>query len=51
LGEEIKEVVNEFEKAGVYKFNFNAVNLSSGIYYYRITAGSYSSVKKMILLK
>lgn len=51
LGQEVKEKVNEFEKAGVYKINFNAENLASGIYYYRFNAGKYTSVKKMVLLR
>jgi photosystem II stability/assembly factor-like uncharacterized protein len=51
LGEEVVNLVNEFKEAGNYKVNFNAGRLSSGIYYYRLSAGNYSSVKKMILLK
>jgi len=35
--------------AGHYNINFNADNLSSGIYFYRIKMGEYSEVKKMIL--
>jgi photosystem II stability/assembly factor-like uncharacterized protein len=51
IGEEVREVLNEFKKAGGYKINFNAGNLASGIYYYRIKTDNYSSVRKMILLK
>ena len=51
LGEEVINLVNEFKDAGNYKVNFNAGRLSSGIYYYRLSADSYSYVKKMIVLK
>jgi hypothetical protein len=50
-GEEIKKLVNEYKAAGGHKVNFNAAGLPSGIYYYRIESGRYSSVKKMILLR
>lgn len=51
LGNEIATLVNEEKSAGIYNVNFNASNLSSGIYYYKLTAGNTSSVKKMILLR
>ncbi len=51
LGEEVRTLVNEHQTAGNYKVNFNAENLSSGIYYYRIVSKNYNAVKKMILLK
>ena len=51
LGEEVKTLVNQEQPAGSYNINFNADNLSSGIYFYKINAGNYSAVKKMILLK
>ncbi|MGD8779487.1 MAG: glycosyl hydrolase family 18 protein [Ignavibacteria bacterium] len=51
LGNEIKTVVNENKSPGVYEIIFNAENLSSGIYFYRLIAGNYSSTKKMILLR
>ncbi len=51
LGEKVVELVNEMQKAGVYKANFNASNLSSGIYIYRIQAGDFVQSKKMLLLK
>lgn len=51
LGREIQTIVNDELSAGTYKFNFNANYLSSGIYFYRIDAGKFSSVKKMILMK
>jgi photosystem II stability/assembly factor-like uncharacterized protein len=51
LGKEISTLVNEYLKAGTYEIVFDAVNIPSGIYYYKITAGNYINTKKMILLK
>jgi len=50
-GKEIATLVNSEKEPGNYNINFNGSKLSSGIYFYEITAGSYSSVRKMILLK
>jgi photosystem II stability/assembly factor-like uncharacterized protein len=51
LGREIATLINEEKPAGEYKVEFNAANLPSGIYFYRIKAGSYINTKKMVLLK
>ncbi|MDP2303735.1 MAG: T9SS type A sorting domain-containing protein [Ignavibacteria bacterium] len=51
LGKEIKTILNEIKKAGVYEIPFNGSELSSGLYVYRITAGNFISEKKMILLR
>ena len=51
LGQEVSKVVNEFLSAGTYKINFNANKLASGMYLYKITAGKFTSTKKMLLLK
>jgi len=51
LGNEIATLVNEEKSAGTYTVNFNAVNLPSGIYFYRMKAGSFSDTKKFILMK
>jgi hypothetical protein len=51
LGQLVKTLVNEYKSPGSYKVNFDAGNLSSGIYFYVITAGDFNSVKKMILIK
>ncbi|MFA7359959.1 MAG: YCF48-related protein [Candidatus Kapaibacterium sp.] len=51
LGKEIKNLVSSNLQAGKYTVNFAATNLPSGIYFYKLTAGSYSSVKKMTLIK
>ncbi len=51
LGEKVKELVNNTMKAGFHTVTFNASNSSSGIYFYKVSAGNFVSVKKMILLK
>lgn len=51
LGREVAQLVNEQKPAGNYSVEFNASNLPSGIYIYRLTSGDYSAVKKLILLK
>ena len=51
LGSEIATLVNEEKNYGTYKVIWNAQNIPSGVYFYKITAGEYSEVKKMILLK
>ena len=51
LGREVATLVNEKENAGSYSVNFNASRLASGVYFYRLTAGSYVSVKKLVVLK
>lgn len=52
LGREIRTLVNnELTSAGEYSINFDATDLPSGIYLYRLQAGKFSQVKKMMLLK
>jgi hypothetical protein len=51
LGQEITKLVNREQAAGKYSVDFNAEKLSSGIYFYKIQAGNFSSFKKMILMK
>lgn len=51
LGKIIEKLANEKLDAGSYSFNWNAQDISSGIYYYKIEAGEFSNVKKMILIK
>ncbi|MCH9028333.1 MAG: T9SS type A sorting domain-containing protein [Bacteroidetes bacterium] len=51
VGEEVSVLVNETVNAGFYEIKFNAANLPSGTYFYRIQAGNNVQVKKMLLLK
>jgi hypothetical protein len=51
LGREVTTLVNEEKKPGNYEVRFNASNFASGVYIYRLTAGNFVSVKKMMLLK
>ena len=51
LGNEIATLVNENKPAGNYEVTFDAKNLSSGIYYCKLQAGSFNQTIKMILLK
>ena len=51
LGKEIAILVNENKAAGIYEAEFNASQLPSGMYIYKIQAGSFSDVKKMLLTK
>jgi hypothetical protein len=51
LGNEVAELVNENKQPGSYEVKFNATNLTSGVYFYQIRAGSFLETKKMMLLK
>ncbi|MEN8191929.1 MAG: T9SS type A sorting domain-containing protein, partial [Bacteroidota bacterium] len=51
LGKEVQTIVNEKQSAGHYEVSFDAGNLSSGVYFYRIQHGEFVSSKKMMLLK
>jgi len=51
LGQEITTLINEEQSAGIHRINFTAGDLSSGIYLYRIQAGSQVITKKMILMR
>ena len=51
LGQTVKVLEKGFKNAGSYSVNFNATELSSGTYFYKIEAGQFSQIKKMILLK
>ena len=50
-GQKIDVLLNQYMKAGQHQVKFKAKNLPSGIYYYRIGAGKFHDVKKMILIK
>jgi hypothetical protein len=53
LGREVNTLVNENMQAGRYRttFNISNMNLSSGIYYYKMNAGTFSDIRKMVLIK
>ena len=51
LGKEVAQLVNEVRNVGNYSVDFNAANLSSGVYFYKITAEGFSDVKRMMLIK
>jgi S-formylglutathione hydrolase FrmB len=51
LGQEVATLVSEDQKAGYRSVDWNASNFASGVYFYRLEAGSFVSVKKLLLLK
>jgi hypothetical protein len=51
LGQEVATLVNQHQVAGNYMATFNATPFASGVYFYRLNTGSFSQVKKMLLLK
>jgi len=50
-GEVIEKLIDEEKKSGTYELNWNAANLPSGVYFYRLQAGDFVQTRKMILLK
>ncbi len=50
-GRIVAELVNQWQTAGNYTVDFNASGLSSGIYFYRLSAGNFSQTQKLVLLK
>jgi uncharacterized protein (TIGR02145 family) len=51
IGREITTIVNETKPAGIYEVTLNGKNLSSGIYFYRMDAGSFIKTKKIVIIK
>lgn len=51
LGQEVAQLVNETQNAGVYNVSFDASHLASGMYVYKLTVGDFVQIKKMMLLK
>jgi hypothetical protein len=51
LGRQVQTLVNERQNSGNYSVTFNAANLSSGIYFYRLQAGNFIQTKKLMLVK
>ena len=51
LGNEVTTLVNEKQNAGRYSVEFSGESLPSGVYFYKLNAGSYSETKRLVLLK
>ncbi len=51
LGQKVMTLVNGFQKSGQHEVSFNAASFASGVYFYKLEAGTQSSIKKMILMK
>ena len=51
LGKEVKTLADEVQDEGIHTVAFDAANLASGIYFYKLTAGSLTDVKKMVVVK
>jgi len=51
LGQELRTLVNEFKESGVHTINFDASDLNSGMYIYKIESGSFTQTRKMTLIK
>ncbi len=51
LGQELRSLVNEFQESGVHTINFDASELNSGMYIYKIESGSFTQTRKMTLVK
>ncbi|MCF8261566.1 MAG: T9SS type A sorting domain-containing protein [Melioribacteraceae bacterium] len=51
LGEQVSELLNQELESGSYSVEFKASNLSSGIYFYKLSSGNFDQIRKMILMK
>ena len=51
MGREVQTLVNERLNAGTYSVTFDGSNLSSGVYFYKLQSGDFTSVKRMVLIK
>ena len=51
LGREVATLINQKQRAGNYEVQFDATNLTSGVYFYQLKSGSFIESKKMVLLK
>ena len=51
LGRQVSRLVDEAQKSGYYEIPFDASRLASGVYFYRLNAGQFTDIKKMIIMK
>jgi hypothetical protein len=51
LGREVATLVNGYTTSGMHEVRFDATNLASGVYVYRLTSGNFTEVKTMMLVK
>ena len=51
LGRELKTLVNERQTAGAHSVMFDALTITSGVYFYRMKAGEFIQTRKMLLMK
>ena len=51
MGREIFTLINEKQDEGIHHINFNAGNLSSGVYFYKLETAGFTETKKMLLIK
>jgi hypothetical protein len=51
IGKEVATLVNDTKEPGSYEVKFDASKLASGIYFYKLQAGSFTTTKKLMLMK
>jgi hypothetical protein len=51
LGKEVAQLVDEIQEGGYYEIPFSAERLATGVYFYRLVAGKFTSVQKMMIIK
>jgi hypothetical protein len=51
MGQKVSVLIDDNLSSGVYEISLNGEKLSSGVYFYRIRAGSFTDTKKLVLLK
>ena len=51
VGQKISTLIEKKQNTGIYSVTFNGGTLASGVYYYRLSAGSFSKIRKMILMR
>jgi hypothetical protein len=51
LGQQVASLVNSEQEAGYHEAQFNGITLASGVYFYRLQAGSFVQTKKLLLIR